>query len=229
MLQAYNFHYAASKKSKPNDNNPNSLDDLGHGKQGIWKQTNTLKNKVLGKDPSLLARKENTPTGLVNLGATCYVNSLLQCMFMNTSFRKFMYDLKESDLSKKGLKHMKHIQEIFAHLQASKRVSWNPRALIMGLELKPHEQQDAQEFNKLLLNIMEATTRESKNPSVKQFIPRMFQGKIANTTQCRHCKNESKRLSTFYELSCQVKGNNNNILVITAFGCSDDTESFRKS
>ncbi|KAG0206927.1 hypothetical protein BGX28_001730 [Mortierella sp. GBA30] len=42
-------------------------------------------------DPELSKRKENTPAGMKNLGATCYANSLLQVWFHDLAFRDVIY------------------------------------------------------------------------------------------------------------------------------------------
>ncbi|CAM9492378.1 unnamed protein product, partial [Phaeothamnion confervicola] len=86
--------------------NPRCLFGLGEGKEGIWAKKPPL-IAALGPDPDTHIRagwhdglltattggpSSAIPTGLKNLGATCYLNSWLQCLFQNLAFRKGVYD-----------------------------------------------------------------------------------------------------------------------------------------
>ena len=92
---------------------------------------------ALGPDPSLKTRKDaDTPAGLRNLGATCYLGSLVQVLFHNAEFRERLYDANSSsgcatrtarDASGGGDANgndvVKVLQCIFADLDQGKRSS----------------------------------------------------------------------------------------------------------
>ena len=145
--------------------NPNCLFGLGEFKRGIWSPPN------LGPDPSLDFRAETERSvGLKNLGATCYLNSLLQCLFMNEQFRNAVYawttaedaggsgvkkEAAASPKTKAAAVYMTELQRVFAHMQLSNRRFYDPKAFVEVMQLKMSYQQEAQEFNKLMMTHMD--------------------------------------------------------------------------
>ena len=87
-------------------------------------------------DPCNIVRTDGNYVGLTNLGATCYINSLLQLWFHNKTFRKAIYgwvpsqDPSEKDNNTLGKideggfipsSPIGHLQLLFALMQFSKR------------------------------------------------------------------------------------------------------------
>nr|GMD77236.1 ubiquitin carboxyl-terminal hydrolase 26 [Ipomoea batatas] len=73
----------------------------------------------LGLNPSDdLRASPDTPAGLTNLGATCYANSILQCLYMNRSFREGVFSVEPEVL--KGDPVLDQLARLFAKLHLSK-------------------------------------------------------------------------------------------------------------
>ena len=67
--------------------NPQCLVGLG---EKIWLEDLKLPEDK-PEDPCNIVREEGAFVGLTNLGATCYINSLLQLWFHNANFRQAIY------------------------------------------------------------------------------------------------------------------------------------------
>ena len=68
-------------------------------------------------------------------------------------------------------------------------------------------QQDAQEFNKLLLSFLEEQLKLSADPSLSTLVPSQFQGQYRYLTICSGCNQPSASSATnwpFYELTLNV-------------------------
>ena len=84
---AYGLGPPAAKRQKKSDD-PRDLSALEAAAKKAAKQADAARLKELGADPKEQLRGDGQRTGLRNLGATCYMNSLLQTLTHIPYFRK---------------------------------------------------------------------------------------------------------------------------------------------
>ena len=97
--------------------------------------------------------QDGQKVGLRNLGATCYLNSLLQIWHHNPNLRRevFKWDPKVSpDGFSSNQKVMAQLQRVFAHLQGGNQPVYNPAPFVDALSLSHSIQQDGLEYGSSL-------------------------------------------------------------------------------
>ncbi|KAJ8367378.1 hypothetical protein AAFF_G00320470 [Aldrovandia affinis] len=201
--------------------NPNCLVGIG---EHIWLgeiDENTFHNI---DDPNSERRDKNTFVGLTNLGATCYVNTFLQVWFHNLELRQTLYLCQNSRAEEHNLELdyepqtiCEHLQYLFALLQNSNRRYIDPAGLVKALGLDTGQQQDAQEFSKLFLSLLEDTLSKQENPSLHNVIQQQFCGQFAYVTMCNQCGHASSLPSRFYELELNLQGHKQLTDCVTEF------------
>uniref|UniRef100_A0AAY5JZY7 Ubiquitin carboxyl-terminal hydrolase 48 n=1 Tax=Esox lucius TaxID=8010 RepID=A0AAY5JZY7_ESOLU len=192
--------------------NPNCLVGIGeHAWLGEIDE-NTFHNI---DDPNSERRDKNTFVGLTNLGATCYVNTFLQVWFHNLELRRTLYLSPIVNYEPRSI--CEHLQYLFALLQNSNRRYIDPSGLVKALGLDTGQQQDAQEFSKLFLSLLEDTLSKQKNPNLQNVIQQQFCGQMSYVTVCNQCGRASPLPSRFYELELNIQGHKNLTECVTEF------------
>lgn len=153
------------------------------------------------------SKKLTGHVGLKNQGATCYMNSLLQCLFFTNKLRKAVYLMPtENDDSSRSVPLA--LQRVFYELQHSdKPVSTKKLTKSFGWEtLDSFMQHDVQEFCRVLLDNIES---KMKSTCVEGIIPEVFEGKMISYIKCKHINYESIRSEPFYDIQLNIKGKKN--------------------
>ncbi|XP_071403639.1 ubiquitin carboxyl-terminal hydrolase 48 isoform X3 [Centroberyx affinis] len=221
---AYRVNVPACKRGACRRNckgNPNCL--VGIGEQAWLGEIdeNAFHNI---DDPNSERRDKNTFVGLTNLGATCYVNTFLQVWFHNLELRRSLYLCHNSRAQEHNIDSdyepqsiCEHLQYLFALLQNSNRRYIDPTGLVKALGLDTGQQQDAQEFSKLFLSLLEDTLSKQKSPSLQNVIQQQFCGQFSYVTVCNQCGRASPLPSRFYELELNIQGHKNLTECVTEF------------
>jgi ubiquitin carboxyl-terminal hydrolase 7 len=150
--------------------------------------------------------------GIINLGATCYMNSMLQSLFHIAALRRAVYQLPLPD-AKNDAKNIPHqLQLLFYRLQTH-TAAVDTRALIASFGWTGNEvyqQHDVQEFARVLLDHLDVSMSKVKSENnfdaSPSFIKYLFEGKSQTYIDCPAVRYSSVRDESFFDISLDVQG-----------------------
>ncbi len=154
-----------------------------------------------GSSSSNYDEEENTGfVGLINQAMTCYLNSLLQTLYMTPEFRNGIYRWKstetfEDETSKKNIPLQ--LQRLFLNLQTSNKKSIQTHGLTKSFGWNSEDafqQHDVQELSRVMFDALET---RFKNTLQKNLINELYQGKIKDYVKCLECETESARVDVY--------------------------------
>jgi len=142
--------------------------------------------------------------GLKNLSATCYMNSVLQQLFMIHVLKYAILSITNISNSNNILKQM---QLLFANLKLSEKTFYNPINLchtniFNNRPINEKIQQDSKEFYDSVCDSLENCLKDSK---YKYIINDALMGCMSHSIKCESCGYSSNNFENFCDLSLEIK------------------------
>nr|XP_055070015.1 ubiquitin carboxyl-terminal hydrolase 47 isoform X3 [Misgurnus anguillicaudatus] len=160
---------------------------------------------------SVLNKSDTGYVGLVNQAMTCYLNSLLQSLFMTPEFRNALYNWEFEDSDEDPITSIPYqLQRLFVLLQTSKKRAIETTDVTRSFGWDSSEawqQHDVQELCRVMFDALEQKWKETQQADL---INQLYQGKLKDYVRCLECGNESWRIDTYLDIP----------LVIRPFGAS---------
>jgi ubiquitin C-terminal hydrolase len=160
---------------------------------------NEYKEKILNQinlSYGLTHRNNNNHVGIINLGATCHLNSLLQVLYHNKKFRQLIYlayiDNKDSII-------LSELSLLFALLDKSITSTISAKDLTLAFGWN-RSQTGSQQCSFELLNVFFEALQQTST-LLDDGIKKLFKGTICNVLKCPTCNYSSKKIEDYYYLT----------------------------
>ncbi|KAL6735927.1 hypothetical protein Aduo_006326 [Ancylostoma duodenale] len=187
--------------------------------------TNEDRSGVVAPQPSLTYPQEEVPphapldenghkyVGLINQAMTCYLNSLVQSLYMTPEFRNAIYkwEYRSSGKSSTNVGEREarsipyQIQKLFLLLQTSDLASLETKDLTASFgwsSSEAYDQHDVQELCRLMFDALELKWKGTQN---EKLIQTLYRGKMQDFVKCLKCGRENVRPDVFLDLPLAVK------------------------
>uniref|UniRef100_A0A8C7XZU6 Ubiquitin carboxyl-terminal hydrolase 47 n=1 Tax=Oryzias sinensis TaxID=183150 RepID=A0A8C7XZU6_9TELE len=160
---------------------------------------------------SILSKSDTGYVGLVNQAMTCYLNSLLQTLYMTPEFRNALYNWEFEDSEEDPVTSIPYqLQRLFVLLQTSKKRAIETTDVTRSFGWDSSEawqQHDVQELCRVMFDALEQKWKQTEQADL---INQLYQGKLKDYVRCLECGYESWRIDTYLDIP----------LVIRPFGAS---------
>ncbi|XP_039196243.1 ubiquitin carboxyl-terminal hydrolase 47 isoform X5 [Crotalus tigris] len=155
---------------------------------------------------SILNKSETGYVGLVNQAMTCYLNSLLQTLYMTPEFRNALYRWEFEDSEEDPVTSIPYqLQRLFVLLQTSKKRAIETTDVTRSFGWDSSEawqQHDVQELCRVMFDALEQKWKQTEQADL---INQLYQGKLKDYVRCLECGYESWRIDTYLDIPLVIR------------------------
>uniref|UniRef100_A0A8C2RWK8 Ubiquitin carboxyl-terminal hydrolase 47 n=1 Tax=Capra hircus TaxID=9925 RepID=A0A8C2RWK8_CAPHI len=143
---------------------------------------------------SILNKSETGYVGLVNQAMTCYLNSLLQTLFMTPEFRNALYKWEFEESEEDPVTSIPYqLQRLFVLLQTSKK---------RAIETTDVTRSFGWDSSEVMFDALEQKWKQTEQADL---INELYQGKLKDYVRCLECGYEGWRIDTYLDIPLVIR------------------------
>eukprot|EP00117_Sycon_ciliatum_P005815 scpid21883/ scgid2680/ Ubiquitin carboxyl-terminal hydrolase 47; Deubiquitinating enzyme 47; Ubiquitin thioesterase 47; Ubiquitin-specific-processing protease 47 len=179
---------------------------LGTDDDTVSSTTGTYGSDGGGIASSSSSNAKTEYVGLVNQAMTCYLNSLLQTLYMTPEFRNAIYRWRFDGTPDEESRSIPfQLQKLFANLQTSTKDAVETTDVTKSFgwtSSDAWQQHDIQELCRVMFDALE---KKFKGTDQDNLIKQLYEGEMQDYVKCLECGHESARTDTFLDVPLVIK------------------------
>nr|CAB3267563.1 ubiquitin carboxyl-terminal hydrolase 47-like [Phallusia mammillata] len=166
----------------------------------------TPEEKTPNEDSDVPAMVNNLRyVGLVNQAMTCYLNSLIQTLYMTPEFRNALYKWEYDNKDETQTSIPYQLQRLFLLLQTTPKQSVETTGLTGSFGWDSSEAWQQHDIQELCRVMFDALEKKFEGTDQADLIKRLYEGKMKDYVQCCECSHESARDDTFLDVPITIR------------------------
>jgi uncharacterized UBP type Zn finger protein len=143
------------------------------------------KEQISEAKSNAISKRSGEYAGLRNHGATCYLNSLIQCLFHDQSFVRLILEVSDNS----GSAIVKELKTLFARMLASTNQALDTEPLLVAFGWTKSQLFEQHDIHELFSVLLDALGQESA--FLKAGIAKLFQGQLTGVISVGACNHQS--------------------------------------